>query len=211
MTKLSLLSARAGVAGVAALLLGFAAPTYAADYAFTIRGVVDVASTKNVVNVTATTASLKAAPETVGINLGYSVSKAKVYKYVNGVKKLTSATQIKLGDEIVMVGKKVGGTFKVDTVTINTRDFEIVGKVKEVHTDLKTIVVLIARSTYRQSGIKGKEVTFKYSNETVCRRLGSVVDCSTIPENNQLIKLVGGVTGTDQVYELSKAYDNYKN
>ncbi len=211
MATVSFLSARIGVIAVTALVLGFALPAHAADYPFTIRGVVDVASTTKIVNVTATTATSKALTETVGLNIGYSISKAKVFKYVNGVKKPTTATHIKLGDEVVMKGTKVGGTFKVDTLVINNRDFEVVGKVKEVHTDLKTIVVLVSRSTYRQSGIKGKEVTFKYNSDTVCRRLGSVVDCSTIPENNQLVKLVGGVTGADQVYELSKVYDNYKN
>ncbi len=60
------------------------------------------------------------------------------------------------------------------------------------------------------AGIKGKEMTFKYSDATVCRRLGSVVDCTTIPENSQLVKLFGGVTGTDQVYELSRVYDSFK-
>lgn len=210
MTKTSLLSARMGVVSVAAFALAFALPTYAADYPFTIRGIVEVSSTAKVVNVTATNASLKAATDTVGFNIGYSISKAKVFKYINGVKKPVAATQIKLGNEVVMKGTKTGGTYKVDTLVINNRDFEVVGKVKEVHTDLKTIVVLVARSNYRESGIKGKEVTFKYSDATVCRRLGSVVNCDTIPENNQLVKLFGGVTGTDQVYELSRAYDNYK-
>lgn len=207
MTTSSLWSARIGVA---ALLLGFALPTYAADYPFTIRGVVDINSTNKVVNVTATNASSKALTETVGFNIGYSISKAKIFKYVNGVKKPTSATAIKLGDEVVMKGTKTGSTFKVDTLVINTRGFEVIGKVREVHTDLKTIVVLVAHSTYREKGIKGKERTFKYNNDTVCRRLGNVVDCSTIPENSQVIKLVGGVTGTDQVYELSHVYDSYK-
>ena len=210
MTTTSILSARVGIAGVAALLLGFALPTYAADYPFTIRGVVDINSTTKVVNVTATSASSKALTETVGFNIGYSISKAKVFKYINGVKKPTSAAQIKLGDEVVMKGTKTGSTFKVDTLVINTRNFDIVGKVREVHTDLKTIVVLVAHSNYREAGIKGTEITFKYSDSTVCRRLGSVVDCTTIPEDNQVVKLVGGVTGTDQVYELSKVYDTYK-
>jgi hypothetical protein len=210
MTTTSLLSARIGIAGVAALVLGFALPTYAADYPFTIRGIVDINSTNKIVNVTATTASSKAMTETVGVNIGYSISKAKVFKYINGVKKPVSATQIKLGDEVVMKGTKTGSTFKVDTLVINNRDFEVIGKVQEVHTDLKTIVVLVAHSNYREAGIKGKEITFQYSDSTVCRRLGSVVDCSTIPENNQIVKLVGGVTGTDQVYELSKVYDTYR-
>ncbi len=210
MTTASLLSARVGVAGVAALLLGFALPTYAADYPFTIRGVVDINSTNKIVNVTATNASSKAMTETVGFNIGYSIGKAKIFKYVNGVKKPTTSAAIKLGDEVVMKGTKTGSTFKVDTLVINNRDFEVTGKVKEVHTDLQTIVVLVVHSNYRESGIKGKEVTFKYSDNTVCRRLGNVVDCSTIPEDNQIVKLVGGVTGTDQVYELSKIYDRYK-
>lgn len=195
---------------IAALALGFALPTYAADYPFTIRGVVDVAVTTKVVNVTATTASKKAEDEVVGVNLGYSISKAKVFKYINGVKKPTSAKQIKLGDEVVMKGTKKGGTFKVDTLVINTRTFEIVGRVKDINTDIKTITVFVARSTYRQAGIKGKEITLTYNSDTVCKRLGSDVGCSTINTTDNIIKAIGSVTGANQVYELTKVFGQYK-
>lgn len=196
--------------GIAALALAFALPTHAANYSFTIRGVVDVAVTTKIVHVTATKSSSKAIVETEGINIGYSISKAAIYKYINGVRKPASKSQIKLGDEVVMVGKKVGDTFKVDTLTINTRNFEIVGRVKEIDTSLKTITVLVARSTYRQSGIKGKNITLTYSSDTVCKRLGSEVNCSTIDTTDNVIKAIGGVTGIDQVYELSKVYGQFK-
>lgn len=211
MTTFSLVSARAGVAGIAVLFLGLALPTYAADYPFTIRGVVDKSVTTKVVHVTATSASSKAESEVKGVNIGYSITKAKVFKYINGVKKPVAKTQIKLGDEVVMKGTKTGSTFKVDTLVINSRDFNIIGKVREVDTAKKTITVLVAHSTYRNAGIKGKEVKISYNSDTVCKRLGSTVDCSTIAENKQVIKLVGSVTGTNQVYEASKIYDNYKN
>ena len=202
MNKLSL--------GIAALALAFALPTYAADYAFVIRGVVDVAVTTKVVNVTATKSSSKAIAETQGVNLGYSISKAKIYKYVNGVRRLTSKSQIKLGQEVVMKGKKVGSTFRVDELTINSRNFEIVGRVKDINTDIKTITVLVARSTYRQAGIKGKEITLTYNNNTVCKRLGSTVGCSTIATTDNIIKVKGGVTGANQVYELTQVFGQYK-
>lgn len=202
MNKLSL--------GIAALALAFAMPTHAADYPFTIRGVVDVAVTTKVVNVTATSSSAKAVADTQGLNIGYSISKALVFKYINGVKKPVSKSQIKLGDEVVMKGTKKGGTFKVDTLVINTRDFEIVGRVKDINTDIKTITVLVARSTYRNAGIKGKEITLTYNSSTVCKRLGSDIGCSTIATTDNIIKAKGGVTGVNQVYELTEVFGQYK-
>ncbi len=195
---------------IVAIALAFALPTHAADYPFTIRGVVDVAVTTKVVNVTATKSSAKAIVDTEGMNIGYSISKAKVFKYINGVKKPVAKTQIKLGDEVVMKGTKKGGTFKVDTLIINTRSFEIVGRVKDINTDLKTITVLVARSTYRQAGIKGKEITLTYNSDTACKRLGSDVGCSTINTTDNIIKAKGGVTGANQVYELTAVYGQYK-
>lgn len=195
---------------IAILALLVASPAHAEDYPFVIRGVVDVAVTTKVVNVTATKSSTKAIPETENKNIGYSISKAKFYKYVRGVKKPTSAKQIKLGDEVVMKGKKVGGTFKVDELTINTRSFDIIGRVKEIDTAKKTITVLVAHSTYRSAGIKGTKVKLTYNNDTACKRLGSTVACSTIDTSDNVIKAIGSVTGTDQVYELSKVYGQFR-
>lgn len=196
--------------GIVALALAFALPTHAADYPFTIRGVVDVAVTTKVVNVTATNSSAKAVADTQGLNIGYSITKAKVFKYINGVKKPVSAKQIKLGDEVVMKGIKKGGTFKVDTLVINTRSFEILGRVKEINTDIKTITVLVARSNYREKGIRGKEITLTYNSDTVCKRLGSDVACSTIDTTDNIIKAIGSVTGSNQVYELTHVFGQYK-
>lgn len=196
--------------GIIALGLAFALPSYAADYPFTIRGIVDVSVTSTVVKVTATKSSTKAIAETEGINIGYSISKAKVFKYINGVKKPVAKAQIKLGDEVVMKGTKTGGTFKVDTLVINDRNFEIVGRVKEIDTTNNTITVLVAHSTYREKGIKGTQVKLTYNDNTVCKRLGSDVGCSTIDINDNVIKAKGSVTGENQKYELTNVWGQYK-
>jgi hypothetical protein len=195
----------------AAIALIFAAPAFAADYPFTLRGVVDITPpTKSVVYVTVTSASTKAIAETQGFNLGYSISKAKIYKITNGVKKVALASAIKTDDEVVMKGNKVGGTFKVNELVINERTFEIIGKVDSINTDLKTIDVVVAHSTYREKGLKGNVITLKYNSATLCKRLGSTVACSTVPENKQVIKAKGSVTGANQVYELTNFWDQYK-
>lgn len=209
MMKLSKWAAYAGMAGMSAFALAFALPSEAADYPFVIRGVVDVAVTTKVVNVTATTASTKAIAETVDKNIGYSLTTAKIYKYVNGVKTLTSKGQIKLGNEVVMKGNKVGGTFKVTELTINDRNFEILGRVRDLNTDNKTITVQVARSTYRESGLKGNRITINYDTKTACKRLGSTIGCSTIDTPDNLIKIIGSVTGTNQKYEATKIWAQY--
>src|SRR3989344_2414642 len=209
MNKFAKFAAYAGTAGLAAFALAFAMPSEAADYPFVIRGVVDVAVTTKIVNVTATNASSKATADTVGKNVGYSLTTAKVYKYINGVKKLVSASHIKLGNEVVMKGNKVGGTFKVTELTINDRSFEILGRVRDLNTDNKTITVQVARSTYRESGLKGNRITINYDTKTACKRLGSAIGCSTINTPDNIIKIVGSVTGTNQKYEATKIWAQY--
>jgi hypothetical protein len=201
---------RIGTLGVATLALVFALPAAASDYSFVIRGVVDVSVNTKVVNVTATKSSAKAVAETESKNIGYSISKAKVYKYVNGVRRLASKSAIKLGDEVVLKGKKVGGTFRVDELTINTRTFEMVGRVREIDTVLNTITIQVVHSTYREKGLKGTKLKLTYNDDTVCKRLGSTVGCSTIDISDNIIKVKGGVSGTNQVYDLSAVFGQYK-
>ncbi|OGY36654.1 MAG: hypothetical protein A3E36_04480 [Candidatus Andersenbacteria bacterium RIFCSPHIGHO2_12_FULL_45_11b] len=208
--KLSSLSVKLGIAGIAAFALAVALPAFAADYPFVLRGVVDVkAPTKSIVYVTVTSASAKAVAETQNINLGYSISNAKIYGYVNGVKKPVSWTQLKMGNEVVMKGNKVGGTFKVSELTINDRSFEMLGRVRDLNTDNKTITVQVARSTYRESGIKGNNIIINYSGTTACKRLGSTISCSTINTPDNIIKIIGSVTGTNQKYEATKIWAQY--
>lgn len=202
-------AAYAGVAAVAAIALVFAPSSDAADYPFVVRGVVDKSVTSKVAHVTVTSASTKAIPETVSKNIGYSISSAKVYKWINGVKKPVSKSQIKLGDEVVMKGNKVGSTFKVSELTINDRGFEILGRVREVNTDEKTITVQVARSTYREKGLKGNRLKINYSKHTDCKRLGSDVDCSTVDTGDNIIKIQGSVTGTNQKYEATNIWAQY--
>lgn len=212
MTTLSLHSARIAVTSMAVFALALATPVFAADYSFVIRGVTDLkAPTKSVIYVTVTNATSKAVPETLHLNLGYSIGTAKIYKIINGVKKPTLSTQIKMGDEVVMKGNKIGGTFKVSEVTINERTFDLVGKVKDINTDVKRMRVLVGHSTYRNAGIKNKEITLTYTGATTCKRLGSSVACSTVDSKDQLIRAKGSVTGENQVYTLTNLWDNYNN
>lgn len=208
--KLSFLSL--GIASVAALAFSLAAPAFAdTNYPFVLRGTTDVKpATKQLVYVTVTAGSTKALDEVKNQNIGYSIGTAKVYGYVNGVKKLESWKQIKLGSEVVMKGKKIGDTFKVTELTINDRSFEIIGKVTDINTDKKTISVNVMQSTYREKGLKSNEVTMQYTPSTVCKRLGSTVDCSTVDVRHQVVKAVGAVTGENQVYTLSNFWDSYK-
>lgn len=208
MNALSFISMRVGVT---ALALTFATPVFASDYPFVIRGNTDVkAPTAKIVYLTAKTASSKATSETVGKNIGYSISNATVWKYVNGVLKETSKDAIKLSQELVLKGNKIGSTFVAKQVIINDRTFDIIGKVKDIDTDLKTITVLVVHSTYRESGIKNKNIKLTYDSKTACKRLGSSVGCSTVANKNQIIKGTGEVSGETQVYNLKNLWDNFR-
>ncbi len=210
--KFSSLSLKLGVAGVAAFAIAIAAPVFAdTNYSFTLRGVTDVKTpTKSLVYVTVTTGSTKALGEVHNQNIAYSISTAKVYGYVNGIKRLESWKQLKLGQEVVMKGKKVGNTFKVSELVINDRTFDLTGKVTDVDTDNKTISVNVMTSTYREKGIKSTEIKMEYTPTTVCKRLGSTVACDTVDVRHQVIRAKGEVTGVDQVYTLNNFWDNFK-
>ncbi|HSX24915.1 MAG TPA: hypothetical protein VLG69_03035 [Candidatus Andersenbacteria bacterium] len=201
-----------GIASIAAFALFLAAPVFASStYPFTLRGVVDIqAPTKSVVYVTVTNGSAKALAEVQGQNIGYSIGTAKIYKITNMGKKLVSWKQIKMDDEVVMKGNRVGTTFKVSELVINDRSFDLVGKVTDINTDVKTINVNVIHSTYREKGIKSTEITLKYTGDTACKRLGSDVACSTVDALHQVVRAKGSVTGENQVYTLTNFWDNYK-
>lgn len=194
-----------GIAGVAVAALAFSFPAFAAT-AFTVTGIVDKSLTKTVVNVTATKVSTSIEDEVkVGDNTPYTVSKTtKYYKYVNKKLVKTGIGNVRMGQEVVVKGSKVGGTFKVSSLTINDRSFKITGTVSDVDKPNKTIKVSVKTSTYKQSNLKGTDVTMTYSSKTVCKESGKEIGCSEIDADSQKITVEGGVTGTGNTYELLK-------
>ncbi len=194
-----------GIAGVSALALAFSFPAFAAT-SFTVTGIVDVALTKSVVNVTATKVSSSIEDEvSVGDNLPYSVSKTtKFYKYVNKKLVKTGIGNVRMGQEVVVKGTKSGDTFKVASLTINDRSFLITGTVSDVDKDAKEIKVSVKTSTYKQANLKGTDVTMTYNSKTVCKESGKEIGCSEIDADSQKITVEGGVTGTENLYELTK-------
>lgn len=200
------LGALTGVAGIATLLLAFAfSPAYAGT-AFTVTGIIDVNLTKSVVNITATKASASVHDEVFGKNIPYSISNKTTmfYRYVNKKLTKTGIGNVRMGQEVVVKGTKVGGTFKVTSLTINDRTFKITGTVSQVDDGNRTITVGIKTSTYKQPNIKGTDVTMIYSSKTVCMEDGKEIGCSDIDADGQKITVEGGVTGTENTYELLK-------
>jgi len=199
--KLSYLS----IAGAGAVALAFSLPAFAAT-SFTVTGIVDVALTKSVVNVTATKVSSSIEDEvTVGDNLPYSLSKTtKYYRYVNKKLAKTGIGNLRMGQEVVVKGKKVGDTFKVESLTINDRNFLITGTVSDVDEDNHIIKVSVKTSTYKQANLKGTDVEMVYTSKTVCKESGDEIGCSDIDSDGQKITVEGGVTGTENTYELLK-------
>ncbi len=200
------LGALAGVAGIATLLLALvASPSHAAT-AFTVTGIIDVKLTKSVVNITATKASADVYDEVFNKNIPYSISTKTTtfYRYVNKKLAKTGIGNVRMGQEVVVKGTKVGGTYKVTSLTINDRTFKITGTVSEVSDANKTIKVGVKTSTYKQANIKGTDVTMTYSSKTVCIEDGKEIGCSDIDADGQKITVEGGVTGTENTYELLK-------
>lgn len=194
-----------GIAGVAALALAFSLPALAAT-SFVVTGIVDVKLTKSVVNVTATKVSSSIADEVeIGENLPYSLSKStKYYKYVNKKLTKTGIGSLRMGQEVVVKGTKVGDTFKVSSLTINDRSFVITGTISSINKDNKEITVGVKTSSYKQANLKGTDVTMTYSSSTKCIESGKEIGCSEIDADGQKMTMQGGVTGTDNKYELTK-------
>lgn len=206
------LGALAGVAGVMALALAIASPTAHAATAYTVRGIVDVKASTSKINVTATYATSDVKDEVFEKNITYTLKntagvKAIIYKAVGKKRIQSSPSAIRLGQEVVVKGKKSGTTFFVDSVTINDRSFTITGEVSDRNTANSTISVLVKTSTYKQAGIKGTYVVMKYTKDTVCKYKTGEIGCSEIEVNSQKIRVTGGVTGTDNSYVLLTAQD----
>ena len=199
------LGALAGVAGIATLLLALVVSQGQAATAFVVTGIIDVKLTKSVVNITATKASADVHDEVFGKNIPYSLSKStKYYRYVNKKLAKTGIGNVRMGQEVVVKGTKVGGTYKVTSLTINDRTFKITGTVSDTDDANNTIKVGVKTSTYKQPNIKGTDVTMTYSSKTVCLESGKEIGCSEIDADGQKITVEGGVTGTENTYELLK-------
>lgn len=199
------LGALAGVAGIATLLLALIASPSQAAPAFTVTGIIDIKLTKSVVNITATKASADVYDEVFNKNIPYSLSKdTKYFRYVNKKLAKTGVGNVRMGQEVVVKGTKVGGTYKVSSLTINDRTFKITGTVSQVDKDNKTITIGVKTSTYKQPNIKGTDVTMTYSSKTICKEDGDEIGCSDIDADGQKITVEGGVTGTENTYELLK-------
>lgn len=207
------LGAMVGAAGVATLLLALVSSLSAqASTAFTVRGIVDVKATTKTINVTATYATADIKDEVFEKNISYSLKNvkgepAKVYKWVEKKLLTSSPVALRLGQEVVVKGKKSGTTFFADTVTINDRSFTITGEVREINKTNETITILISTSTYKQAGIKGTDIVMKYNSKTICKYKTSEIGCTEIESNNQKINVTGGVTGTENTYVLLTAQD----
>jgi hypothetical protein len=196
----------AGAAGIATLLLAFAFSFAHAATAFTVTGIIDVKLTKTVANITATKASADVYDEVFGKNIPYSISAKNTafYRYVNKKLAKTGIGTVRMGQEVVVKGTKVGGTFKVTSLTINDRSFKITGTVSEVNKDNKTITIGVKTSTYKQKNLKGTDIVTTYSSKTVCMEDGSEIGCSEIDADGQKITVEGGVSGVENVYNLTK-------
>lgn len=191
-----------GIAGISALVLALSFPVFAAT-PFTVTGIVDVRLTNKLVYVTATKASSEVKDEVLNKNIPYSISKSTVfYKYVNNKLTKVGAGTVKLGQEVVVKGSKVGSTYKVTSLTINDRNFVITGIISDVDKTNNQIKVAVKTSSYKQSALKGTDVITTYSAKTVCKEGGNEIGCSTIDADGQKITLKGGVIGTENKYVL---------
>lgn len=204
-------------AGLTALVMGAivavsALPSSAAtDYTFLVRGFVEsVDKANNRLVVTGTWASTaQAVTETQSKVINYSIKDSDIYKWEDDKKILRDINHLEVGQEVVMKGKKVSGTFSPDWVVINDNAFVVVGRVTDYDTDNNWIKVKVGRSTLKQAGIVNTEIKFHYTSSTKCMRLGSEIGCSEITNQNQGIKLRGVKSSVSGQWDLNNAWNNY--
>lgn len=207
-------------AGLTALVLGAvmavsALPSSAAtDYTFLVRGFVEsVDGTNHRLVVTGTWASTaQAVTDTQSKVVRYSIKDSDIYKWEDGKKVLRDINYLRTGQEVVMKGKKVSGTFAPDWVVINDNAFTVVGRVTDNDTANNWIKVKVGRSTLKQSGIVNTEIKFHYNSDTKCMNLGSEIGCSEIVKKGsegQGIKLKGVKSSASQQWDLTNAWNNY--
>lgn len=183
----------------------------AGDYAFTIRGIVEsVDSKNNKIQVTGTKSSTQAVTDTQSKKVQYSLKTAKVYKWEGGKQVPRNINHLRANDEVVMKGNKKSGTFVVDTLTVNDRSFEVVGRVKDYNTSENWIKVLVGRSTLQHAGVVNTQIKFYYDDDTAkCFRLGSSIDCSEIVNENQGVKIRGLRSTNGGRWEATHFYNRY--
>lgn len=165
-----------------------------APYPFLVRGHVQAVSTisKNV-TVKAEHGSVAAMNEIRNLETVFSINGSSIYQWVNGVKKPVSNSSIKPGQEVVIRGTRTAsGNWEADWLVINEKGFSLVGRVKDVDPSNQRITVLVGRSSYRHSQYVNTELKLRWTDQnTDCWRRGTSIDCTAVPNNNQLIKVVG--------------------
>ncbi len=210
MSKSLLFGGSAIALGLLAWAVAMSVSAASTDYPFVIRGNVDSVDTKkNKVEVTSTKSSTKAIADTQSKRVSYSLGSADIYKWENGVKVTRNVKHIREGDEVVMKGNNKSGTWVVDTLTINDRSFEVVGRVKDYNTANNWIEVLVGRSSLQHKGYVDTKVKFYYTSDTKCYRYGSEVGCSSIINEDQGIKIKGKRTSTGGSWDATHIWNKY--
>lgn len=204
-------------AGIVAAIIGVAAalaalPSFAAseDYPFNIRGIVQSVDKTNMkIVVQGTKSSAKAVAETQSKEVQYSLKSVKIWKWENGKQVARNISFVKPNDEVVMIGRKVSGTFVVDKLTINDRKFTVVGRVKDYNTAENWIKVRVGRSTLQHKGVVNTDIKFYYDDDTTCMRLGNEIDCSEIASENQGIRIDGERSSTGGKWNATKIWNRF--
>lgn len=200
---------------VTATIAGIALPrtSEAANYDFVVRGYVDTVNVSaNKIAVTGITATTSAAvKDTQSKRVDYSLSGAKVYKWENGAKAARNINHIRAGDEVVLKGTKTGSVFAASSATINDTSFTIVGRAVYGGTKAsdKYITLLIGRSSWKHAAYHNTEQKMYWTSNTVCKRLGSTLDCEKIQDQNQGMKVRGKFNPANQRFEITHAWDKY--
>lgn len=204
-------------AGIVAAILGVVAavaalPSFAAsgDYPFNIRGVVQSVDKTNMkIIVVGTKSSAKAVADTQSKEVQYSLKSGKIWRWENGKLAARNINYVKPNDEVVMIGRKVSGTFVVDKLTINDRKFTVVGRVKDYNTTEKWVKVNVGRSTLQHKGVVNTDIKFYYDDDTTCYRLGNEIDCTEIVSENQGIKIQGERSSTGGKWNATKMWNRF--
>lgn len=179
------------------------------DYTFLVRGMVkeNDQATKSI-NVYTTHASPAAKNDLAGNRQDFSLSTAKLLKWVGGKKVPVSLGSVTVGSEVVLSGvKKSDGSFRVSWLVINDRSFDVVGKLRNHDETLNMLTIEVGTSTYKQSTYVNKDVVFLYDETTEFMSLGTVIQQDELNADGQRVKVRGARANGH--WELTRVWDSY--
>jgi hypothetical protein len=183
-------------------------------FSFVARGIItDVDESNKTFKMDVTKVDGKRAKEDLeGKNVEFTVgSPVKVVKVAGGKDKAGTYHNFAIGQEVGVKGlAKQDDTYVISFARIEDRSFTVIGLLKEINHDNKTMKVLLHSSSYKPTWYKkGTEIIMVYTDDSVFRDKNGNIVFGDVSADDQRVQVKGKLVGTN-TWQVNNLWNNYK-